>query len=297
MTTALTDTVCVACGNSNSRVFWSDKSRTIRKCQVCKLLFVFPQPDQANLHREFQSDYFAKGRQPGETRLELEFEQWRRPTLSRVVERILRLKPGGKLLDVGCASGEIFEHFRNGNWDLYGVEPSAMAFQRAEKRFGDDPRVHLFNAYLGDVDLRKKTFDVIAVLESLYYMPNPRRELSCMARLLKDDGILAIAVPGYAYQRLRHSGPINLVWHGSRCSLTPSHLFYFSENSLGTLLGTEGFRIFDTIQLSSSSYGSGVGRFARQTYLKFSKALVRVTLGQINLAPHVLYLCQKSDSL
>jgi len=120
--------------------------------------------------------------------------------------------------------------------------------------------------------------------------------LSYVANILRDDGVLAIATPGYAYQRLRHSGPISRALYGARCSLTRSHLFYFSPESLAALLKSEGLQIFDAIQLGSSSYGSKFGRLARQTYLASSKVLGAMTRGRINLAPHVLYLCRKSDA-
>ncbi len=287
--------VCIACGYRDSKRFWRDHNRTIRKCRACGLLFVFPQPDSNSLHDQFQSDYFAGNNSGGPTRLELEFEAWRKPALTRIVQRIQNIKPAGKLLDVGCASGEIFEHFLSENWEAYGVEPSTMAFERAQKRFGSAPNLHLFNGYLNDLNFEHESFDVITVLESLFYMPNPRNELSHINRILKADGLLVIATPGYAYQRLRHSGPLSYALHGSRCSLTPSHLFYFSEHTLSLLLRSAGFEVFDRVQLNSSEIGSGLGRIARQTYLKISQGLGAVTLGHLNLAPHVLYLCRKSS--
>lgn len=293
----LTASICVACGESGSKEFWRDQTRTIRQCHACALLFVFPQPDRKALHSQFQSDYFTHGQADSPTRLELEFEAWRRPTLAGIVKRIRKLKPTGKLLDVGCASGEIFEYFRDGDWELYGIEPSAMAFERSRQRFEADQRLHLFNGYLPDVSFDPNSLDVITVLESLYYMPDPRYELSHVARILRDDGLLVIALPGYTYQRLMHSGPISYLLNGTRCSLTRSHLFYFSDRNLRILLASQGFRVFDTLQLGSSAYGSGFGRFARQAYLPLARALSGLTLGQINLAPHVLYLCQKSNGL
>ena len=278
--------LCVACSARDSEVFWCDQDRTIRRCRACRLLFVFPQPDRAVLHNQFQSKYFTNGNSKTPTRLELDFEAWRRPTLDRITGRIRALKRGGKLLDVGCASGTIFEYFRTEHWELYGIEPSAAAFARLQERFGLDPKLHLSNAYLCDVNLEPKSLDVVTVLESLYYMPNPRSELSYLARVLRNDGVLAIGLPSYAFHRLRHSGPISSLLYGSRCSLTSSHLFYFSERSLSQLLASEGFRIFDKVQLGSSSYGSELGRFARQAYLKFSEALGKLTLGRLNLAPH-----------
>ena len=291
---AVTAPVCIACSSTDSKIFWSDQIRSVRHCRSCDLLFVFPQPDGDTLHNQFQSDYFSHNGSAGR-RLELEFEVWRKPTVTRIARLIHGLKPSGTLLDVGCASGEMLQHFREAKWELYGVEPSAMAFARARERFADNPRVHLFNCYLHEVSTEPKSVDVVTVLESLYYMPDPRRELSYVARTLKDDGFLAIAVPGYAYQRLRYSGVISYLLYGSRCSLTASHLFYFSKNSMTELLKSQGFRIIDTVQLGSSLYGGKVGKFARQTYLKFSEIFGSLTLGRVNLAPHVLYLCKKSN--
>jgi SAM-dependent methyltransferase len=279
----------------NTTVFCDHYGRTIRRCCSCNLLFEFPQPDAADLHQQFQSDYFVKGRPSGGTRLDLEFEEWRRPALSRIVAEILKLKNGGRLLDVGCASGELFTHFLDGNWQIYGVEPSALAFQKANERFGNDARVRLFNNYLSEIELEKGSFDVITVLESLYYMPDPRQELSRLSELLKDDGVLAIAVPGYEYQRLRHSRPMSYLFNGHGCSLTSSHLFYFSFASMGELLAKYGFRISDVVQLGSSSYGSGLRRLTQTTYVQLAGAVSALTLGQLRLAPHILYLCRKSQ--
>lgn len=293
-TTAATAT-CVVCNAAVTKVFWSDANRTIRSCISCGLLFVFPQPHREKLHDEFQSNYFTGGREPGKTRLELEFESWRRPMLTRITAEIRAVKPSGMLLDLGCASGEMFEYFRGAGWKLCGIEPSAIAFARAYQRFGNDSRIELFNGYLSDANLEDKSFDVITLLESLYYMPDPRYELSHLTRILKDDGLLAIAVPGLTYQKLRHTGLISYLLHGSKCSLTSSHLFYFSDTNMAKLLQSQGLRLFDIVQLGSSAYGTPVGRLARSTYLTFTRALGTLTLGRINLAPHVLYLCRKSD--
>jgi SAM-dependent methyltransferase len=179
------------------------------------------------------------------------------------------------------------------NWQFYGVEPSVFAFKKAAERFGEDSRFRLFNAYLSELDFEEKSFDVVTVLESLYYMPDPRRELSRVAQILKDDGLLVIAVPGYEYQRLRHSRPISYLFNGNGCSLTSSHLFYFSQTSMGKLLAGCSFCISDVVQLGTSIYGSGLRQLTQTTYVQLAKAVSALTLGRVNLAPHILYLCRK----
>lgn len=289
------DPVCVACGESNSTIFCSHE-RIVRRCLSCDLLFVFPQPDAKTLHESFQSDYFEKGHMPGETRLDLEFELWRRPTIANIAGQIRKVKETGNLLDVGCASGELFDCFNNTGWQLYGIEPSKFAFKRAAERFGSHAHVHLFNRYLSEVRFEPNSFDVITLLESLYYMKDPARELSLLMPLLKDDGVLAIAVPGYAYCRLRHSSPISHALNGKKCSLPTSHLFYFSETSMVKLLTNHGFAIVRTAQVGTSVYGNGLRRSTQSTYLACTSAIERLTFGRIKLAPHQLYLCSKAQS-
>src|SRR6185437_11863711 len=269
---------CRACASSRARLFSRDEHRTIYKCGDCGLLFRFPQPSPADLHTEFQLDYF-KGDGVA-SRLELEFESWRRPVLAQITDVIKHVKPKGKLLDVGCASGELFEFFLNGEWNLCGVEPSQVAVARARERFAAHAQVRLFHGYLSDVPAQE-SWDVIAILESLFYMPDPQKELASVCQLLETDGLLVIATPGYQYQCLRHTGLFSRIVYGRQCSLTSSHLYYFSERALAELLRSSGFRIMRVVPLGSSTYGSGLGRTARNLYVMVSRFLSFLTLGRV----------------
>lgn len=292
---AVSTPLCIACGSLKTEVFWEDSRRTIRRCASCSLLFRFPQPNAEELHDEFQFKYFSRNGESTPDRLELEFESWRRPVLSQITNKIRTVKPAGKLLDVGCASGEIFEYFRDGNWELCGIEPSQAAFEKAQARFGKNSRIRLLKGYLCDLDLGS-SWDVVTVLESLFYMPDPRRELAYISRLLKKDGLLVVATPGYQYQRIRQTGTLSRVLSGSWCSLTPSHLFYFSPKAIASLLANAGFRIIETVPLGSSTYGNWMARALRNTYVGGARLLRAVTAGRINLSPHVLYLCSRIES-
>ena len=286
--------LCIACGSQKTEVFWEDSRRTIRRCTSCQLLFRFPQPEAEDLHNEFQFQYFSRNGGGTADRLELEFELWRRPVLAQITNKIRAVKPAGKLLDVGCASGEIFDYFREGTWELCGLEPSQAAFEKAQARFGKDSRISLLKGYLCDLELGS-SWDVVSVLESLFYMPDPRRELAYISRLLKKDGLLVVATPGYQYQRIRHTGAVSRVLSGSWCSLTPSHLYYFSPKALTSLLANAGFQIIETVPLGSSNYGNWLARSLRNTYVAGTRLLRAVTVGRINLSPHVLYLCSRID--
>jgi SAM-dependent methyltransferase len=282
---------CCACGGSDTRPFLRDSDRQLWRCSKCRLLFVFPQPSASQLNAEFQESYF--GREA--SRLETDFERYRRPVLAQIAGQIHKKKLTGRLLDVGCASGELFTYFPDQRWQLCGLEPSRLAFQRAKNRFGSDSGVALLNGYLQDLQ-SEQSWDVITILESLYYMPDPLRELTRVSRILADDGLLLISVPGSQYQRVRHLGIVSRVATGRSCSLTRSHLYYFSEASLTALLRAAGLVIFDKIPLVSPEYGSRLGNSVRRSYVAAAKVIRALTFRQVDLSLHVLYLCRKSNS-
>jgi 2-polyprenyl-3-methyl-5-hydroxy-6-metoxy-1,4-benzoquinol methylase len=283
---------CVACGSFSTRTFWLDKKRAIYECAKCGLLFRFPMPNADDLHNEFQVDYFKGSAGKNQSRLTSEFETWRRPVLARISQIIHGVKSGGKLLDVGCASGELFAYLGN-EWDVCGIEPSRVAVERARQRFGQNPNIEIQEGYVSDIPA-EASWDVVTVLESLFYMPDPRRELNHISQLLKDDGRLIIATPSYQYQRLRHTGLISRLLYGTRCSLTASHLYYFPRRALAGILQDAGFIITRVVPLGSSSYGGAAARAAHRAYVGASRVLNFLTVGRINLAPHVLYVCAKN---
>lgn len=285
---------CVACSSFSTSIFWQDEKRAIYRCRKCGLLFRFPIPNPEELHNDFQFDYF-KGQDATESRLTSEFETWRRPVLAQITRIIQSVKRGGKLLDVGCASGELFAYLSSDNWKMCGVEPSKVAIERARQRFAKSSHIELRHGYVGDMPA-EKSWDVVTVLESLFYMPDPRRELSHISRLLSDDGALIIATPSYQHQRLRHTGLVSRVLYGSQCSLTASHLYYFPRTALSALLQSAGFRIARVVPLGSSSYGSATERALRRGYVAASRFVYILTFGRVNLAPHVLYVCVKNGN-
>ena len=284
---------CIVCNNTNSTVFWRNPYRTIRRCNYCGLLFVFPQPNREKLHEQFQSNHFTRGSDQDQTRLDLEYDKWRHPSFELIAAKIRTLKPAGRLLDIGCAGGVFFDYFRDGNWELYGVEPSTLAFKIAQKRLSNSPRIHLFNTYLTDANIFSKKFDVVTVLEALYHMPNPGDELACIGAILKDDGIFLIDIPSYTYHRILRTGLLSYILTRSWCSLPSSHLFYYSKNNLLLLLKRNRFRIVEILPLQGSYYGSWFRRFSLKSYFRLSRLLFNLTMRRINIAQRVLYICRK----
>lgn len=99
----------------------------------------------------------------------------------------------GRLLDVGCGSGELLEHFAGQGWEPYGIDPSRAAVEAARRRGAE-----AHEGTLRDHPWQGESFEAITFQHSLEHVVDPVAELERARALLAPGGVLAIAVPNWA---------------------------------------------------------------------------------------------------
>lgn len=157
---------------------------------------------------------------------------------SRYFDRVLReiqtLKEGGKLLDVGAATGIFLNEAEKKGFEIFGVEPSRWAVDYAVKNY----KIDLFQGTLNEAQFPEKFFDVITLLDVIEHVSHPQQLLAEVRKILRDDGFLCLTTPNIG------SGVAKILgerwWH-----VRPSHLYYFSDKTLNQLLEKTGFEIFE----------------------------------------------------
>jgi 2-polyprenyl-3-methyl-5-hydroxy-6-metoxy-1,4-benzoquinol methylase len=137
----------------------------------------------------------------------------------------------GRLLDVGCGTGALASTFARNGWSVAGVEPSVEAADRARAA-----GVEVHTGTLDDAPWQGPTFDAIVFNHSLEHVPDPLASLRQAAALLRDGGMLAIAVPNFGCWQRRLFGPR---WF--QLDL-PRHLQHFESRTLAELLGRARLR-------------------------------------------------------
>lgn len=132
----------------------------------------------------------------------------------------------GKVLDVGCGSGETLEQLRSIGWDAYGVDLDRRAITIAHKR-------GLSNVSQGShKDLKKfrnNFFDVIRLYHVVEHIDNPQEFFRLAYDKLKPGGELILGTPngtGLVARLARQ------YWYNLDC---PRHLFIFSPKNLTRL--------------------------------------------------------------
>ncbi|HEV8339456.1 MAG TPA: class I SAM-dependent methyltransferase [bacterium] len=108
------------------------------------------------------------------------------------LREIRAVRPGGALLDVGCAFGRFLEQAR-AHYRCEGMDISAYALEAARRRLPDIP---LTQGRIEDFRPGGR-YDVVTCFDVLEHVPDLDLALGRLANLLAPSGVLAIAVPVY----------------------------------------------------------------------------------------------------
>lgn len=228
---------CIVCeGRGPFSTVYSRDGFTLVRCPACRLVFQDPQPSDADLERTYYHD-----------------EEWTRMLLGELRETLIEraeqqltfldaaaVRPnGGRLLDVGCASGTFMELASRAGWAATGVELGESTAQAARDR-GLDVRT----GTLADVadHFPAGSFSLITFWDVLEHLRDPRQELALARSLLAPGGTLAATMPNvdglYPQVTLRLLARSTGAWEYPEL---PVHLFDFSPRTIALLLRRNGF--------------------------------------------------------
>jgi SAM-dependent methyltransferase len=122
----------------------------------------------------------------------------RRAIVASVLKR--RLRPGARVLDVGCGTGFVLEVLRD-TFEVKGVEPEASVRQRAHPSIA--PLIAAGSAF--DLDSAgPRPFDAVLMLDVLEHIADDVGALKSVLGRLAPEGFLLITVPAYKLLWSRH---------------------------------------------------------------------------------------------
>jgi methionine biosynthesis protein MetW len=219
----------------HDRLTGAPGSFEVARCDGCGLVFTAPRLRPEDFATYYPSDYSAyRPRARMRDRLSPGL------LLDRVrLEAIIRFGPyrhvwrrgPGRVLDVGCGSGDLAGLLGHHGFEVSGVEPSADAAAHARARGVD---VH--HGTLDDAPWPEGSFDAVIFNHSLEHIDDPAGAVARAAALLRPGGLLVIAVPNFGSWHRRAFGS---AWF--QLDL-PRHLQHFDRESLARLVQSAGVR-------------------------------------------------------
>ena len=267
--------LCDFCGHQQAEHFLTltdlrlnlPGSWNLMRCENCGLLFIDPQPDWDKLSAHYPKNYHAYLRK--ETKITTSLREFGlRNRVKSIVGKTT--VPKGKLLDVGCATGDFLHAFQTAaNWDVVGLEivPEAAAAARAKG-------LTILEKNLEDANLEGNSFDVITLWDVLEHMPKPAKVLELCYDLLRPGGMLVLKCPD---PEGREASMFQENWIGYEA---PQHLFAFPKPVLLKKLQGIGFEPVSTSYTGSdyAAFFVSLGHWLnKRGRINLSKFIIRST--------------------
>ncbi|MGG4500830.1 methyltransferase domain-containing protein [Paenibacillus polymyxa] len=236
---------CPVCSGSNFSQLYSIQGHdgfetNLHRCAECCTVFMNPQPTEGYLDWFYNNVYYSN-----EHRTKMgwstDLEQIT-PGLLAVLEARMDLVetyvdqtkyPRGKLLDLGCSTGNFVLEAQLRYWDVKGVEISEKAAQIGRLKHG-------LNVITGSLDehlFDKESFDVVTAFDVLEHIPNPHHFMENINRILKTGGLFIANTPNVSSTASYHSGSN---W---RHLDPPLHVILYDHISLRILMRMHNFKI------------------------------------------------------
>lgn len=221
---------CPACNRVTvHRLLYAKNHCDILRCQDCGLGRAATTGFDPGSY--YTKEYFS-GEQPDGYADYLGAEPVLRREFARTVDFIRARKPGGKLLDVGCAYGFFLQEARR-HFEVAGIELAEDAAAHARRN-----GLKVLSGVADEGNLAQLgTMDVITLLDVIEHLPSPQETLRLCAGHLNPDGIMVLTTGDFESLYARLAGAN---W---RLMTPPQHLWFFTRASIERLAEVIGLRV------------------------------------------------------
>lgn len=239
------DVACNLCGSTGSRPFALvpdlqferfDVTSNLVQCSRCGLVYQNPRLEPHELEEHYPASYELYQSPQESSRPNWLLQKAYAYGMNKRCRFVTRHKPGGRLLDVGCATGTFMLAMQQDHrWQVEGIEVNAAVAEIAQQRTG----VPVSASTLEEAALPAASFDAVTMWDVLEHVQDARQTAAEIWRLLKPGGIFVIRVPNLASWDVKLFGK---AWAGYDA---PRHLYCFSPATLSQLLDGTGFDVLE----------------------------------------------------
>jgi 2-polyprenyl-3-methyl-5-hydroxy-6-metoxy-1,4-benzoquinol methylase len=233
-------TKCQLCGSEGREERFRDGPFSVVGCSDCGLVYVTPR-----LVGQALLDVYDEGYWKSNNPKERGYADYKKEAALylKTFERRMRLvgrwlRPGARILDVGCAAGYFLRVAQTRGHDVHGVELSQAIAVEAVSHLGAD-RVHIgtLDDAVRAMDYRPESFDLITMWDVIEHIPEPQPVVRRIRELLKPDGRFLLETQNVASRWARLLGRR---WHHYKHD---EHLYHFDPATIRRILGDCGFAV------------------------------------------------------
>ncbi len=270
---------CPVCGNAlldhyldSVDYFFTQESFTLDRCANCGLIVTNPFPGFEESLKYYQSEAYFSHPNKKMNLFGYLYQFVRTHNMRskiRVLKRYVRL---GKVLDIGCGSGDFLVACRDNGFDVSGIEVNEEARNYTSSRIGNrvfHPHDSLF--------IPSDHVDMITMWHVLEHIHDLDKQMNDIMRMLKPNGFLLLALPNPESYDCRKYGKYWAAWD------LPRHLFHFNPQTINVLAAKFGLKQIGTYPMKWDAYYiSMLSEGYRKNRLGFIKGLMAGLFSNLN---------------
>ncbi|MBI3321176.1 MAG: class I SAM-dependent methyltransferase [Candidatus Omnitrophica bacterium] len=223
-------TACEICQAQQYRQLFSKDGYEFFRCVRCGHLTIRLELSDAELFRLYETSFFSNGSY-ADYRSDQAILQ---KNFARFINILRPYRPGGCLLDVGCAFGFFLDMARR-HWKVHGIDVAGGATTFAREQLG----LPVTCGELLTTPIEDATYDVVTMWDTIEHLRHPAGYVAQISKILKPGGVVALTTGDAGSLMARLQGP---AW---RLYDPPFHIHYFSRRTLTQLLSRNGLKALE----------------------------------------------------
>jgi SAM-dependent methyltransferase len=211
-------------------------------CADCGFTFTNPRPTPNELGRYYESEAYISHSNTSRSLQDKIYQIVRKRAIRQKHALIAAHEPQGRVLDIGCGTGQFLGYLMSRGYLVQGVEPNTTAREQA---IAD----HALNVVPSLEQVQsQENFQVVTMWHVLEHVPDVRATFKRLFALLGKRGLLVIAVPDRESWDAQHYGSDWAAWD------VPRHLSHFRRPDIHTFLAEHGFELIATRRMWMDSF-------------------------------------------
>ncbi len=240
---------CPLCNNNSLSEFIqcddysiSKETFTIVKCNTCSYCFTNPRPGINEIGSYYQSDIYISHHANKTGFIPWIYRNIRDKQFVNKTNLIKEFSTKNiSLLDIGCGTGDFLQYCKSLGWNVKGVEPDEDARKQANsKQISVDS--------LSFLESTSEKYDVITMWHVLEHVHNLDERLQQLSSLIKDDGVIIIAVPNLNSWDAKYYKKFWAAYD------VPRHISHFSIATISHLFKNHKFNLLKIVPMKFDAF-------------------------------------------
>ena len=203
------------------------------RCSNCGLSYLNPMPTFEELRQYYENDFDIISNRNNQSYLRgSDYIKNQLVAFEKYVRR-------GRLLDIGCGTGNFVFRARELGWEAYGVEVS--------KRYSDflryELRLNVVNTSVEEVNFSSNFFDAVILNHVLEHLCDPKSVLKKIHGFLKKKGILVLYMPNELESLYSKLMLEDFLFYFQPRDRPTDHLYFFNKKTIQLLLRKTGYKV------------------------------------------------------